>query len=172
MPHVIVASNDATTTATRLCMDFRLRPEVASYMRNHVTDLYAHLLADRDLVSRIAITVHELAENLTKYASTGRCSLEVELEVGADSTRVHVRACNESTPVHLQELCKTLNMINEEPDPIRIYDSIIAQSVLSEANGSGLGLVRIRAEAGMDLSYTVVGSQVTIDARWSGATQC
>ena len=56
-----------------------------------------------------------------------------------------------------------LGRIVSAPDPIALYDEWVASS--GEREGSHLGLVRLRAEAGLALSYTVEPGKLCIEAR-------
>ncbi len=157
-----------TVASTRLHMDFRAHPGAATNTRNFIAGIHSKILKDQEIIDRISITVHELIENLIKYASTRCATLEVVLEVLDDSVRVIVRTCNTSTSDRLAQLEQVFDMINSDLDPIEIYDEAITRSLLAGDDWSGLGLARIRAEAEMSLSYEISGQEVTISAEWSG----
>jgi hypothetical protein len=150
-------------------MDFRGYTGAATSTRNYVVGLHSRILHDQDIVDRIAITVHELTENLIKYASTQCSTLDIALHLATDFAHFHVRTCNSATQERLSKLKEVFELVTRDADPIDLYDEAIERSLAAGGDWSGLGLARIRAEAGMLLTYEIVGNEVTIDASWSGA---
>ena len=169
MCFVAECSGDEAVTSTRLQMDFRGHTGAATNTRNYIVGLHSRILHDQDIVDRIAITVHELIENLIKYASTPCSTLEIALHVAKDSAHVHIRTRNFSTHECLSKLTEVFELVTRDADPIDLYDEAIARSLAAGDDWSGLGLARIRAEAGMLLTHEIVGNEVTIDASWTGA---
>ena len=165
-------SSDDAVTSTRLHMDFRAHPRAATNTRNFIAGIHSKILKDQEIIDRISITVHELIENLIKYASSQCGMLEVTLRVMDGSVRVIVRTRNASTSDRLAQLEQMFNLLGSDLDPIEMYDEAIARSLLAGDDWSGLGLARIRAEAQMALSYEIVGQEVTINAEWSGVQAC
>jgi hypothetical protein len=67
---------------------------------------------------------------------------------------------NEASPERLDIVSALLGRITQSPDPTALYDSLVAES--GEEGRSRLGLIRIRAEAGLDLAYTVRDTSLEI----------
>ena len=135
---------------------------LASQTREFLSNLYGELL-DLDEVDCIAMTAHELLENVAEYSAEGASRIDVLLEDDNGRTQVRVRTCNSAPPDRLDELQRLVDRIRSTPDPLAVYDELIAGSPFRQ--GSGLGLARIRAEADMQLECTVHGCIVTIVAQ-------
>lgn len=148
--------------STSLSLDFRPHGEFVSQTREFVHDLYRRLLSDPDEADRVALTTHELLENLVKYADDGPSSVNIALRRDDDGTTVGIETRNSIAPERLTDLRDLLDRIVDSENPIGFYDELIASSV--DRSGSGLGLARIRAEADMTLAYSIDGNQVTIRA--------
>jgi hypothetical protein len=118
-------------------------------------------LRDVDITSRFHMAAHELAENITKYSTTSRVSLEVELAEKDGLCTLSVRTRNQASPDRLAEVEQRLKALKATPDPIAFYDRMIEETAPLEGV-SGLGLARIRAEAGLDFDYTIVGDELTL----------
>ena len=115
-----------------------------------------------DASSRVALTVHELLENTLKYSSDGRASIDVALEHRDGKRRLEVRATNRTSDQRLSELSSRIDALREAADPMDLY--VATMRATAQRAGSGLGLMRIRVEAEMLLSYEVEGDRVTICA--------
>jgi anti-sigma regulatory factor (Ser/Thr protein kinase) len=115
-----------------------------------------------DASSRVALTVHELLENTLKYSSDGRASIDVALEHRDGKRRLEVRATNRTSDQRLSELSNRIDALREAADPMDLY--VATMRATAQRAGSGLGLMRIRVEAEMQLSYEVEGDRVTICA--------
>ena len=148
--------------STSLSLDFRPHGDFVGQTREFVHDLYRRLLVDHDEADRIALTTHELLENLVKYADDGPSSVEIRLQRQEGQDYVGIETRNSTTPERISELRDLLDRIVDSEDPIALYDDLIASSI--ERPGSGLGLARIRAEADMKLAYSIEGNEVTIRA--------
>ena len=118
------------------------------------------MLSDPDASSRVALAIHELLENTLKYSTDGEASLDVALDQADGSRTVEIRSSNRASPAQLGELCSRIDALRDLDDPMALYVSMMAES--ARRNGSGLGLVRIRVEAEMQLEYAIDGDQVTI----------
>jgi hypothetical protein len=129
----------------------------------YVRDFYGTVLADPDACARVMLAAHELMENAAKYSSDGAACLEVELLERDGQAFVQVRTCNRATPDRLAELARFFDESGRTPDPVALYDQMIARTA-ERADGSGLGLARIRAEGEMALRHSVAGDRVTLVA--------
>jgi hypothetical protein len=129
-----------------------------------VEQFYGRVLADPDATSRIVLTIHELLENIAKYSTDGLSQLGVRMMNRDGQPYVQIRTRNASPPDRLRELQRMLDEIRQSHDPMALYRRLVMQTI-SQPEGSGLGLARIRAEAQMDLDYAVRGNEVTILAQ-------
>ncbi len=129
-----------------------------------VSDFCRTLMASMDTAWRFYMAAQELAENITKYSTSGDVTLQVELEEvdGAHVMRVFAR--NQAAPEQLAAVSKRLAEIKESTNPTALYDRI-AREIAPHGDISGLGLARIRAEAGLDLDYQIEGNELTISVQ-------
>jgi two-component sensor histidine kinase len=111
------------------------------------------------------LAAHELLENAAKYSTDGVGQLQVELceEPAGEYGVLRIRSSNRARPDRLRDLRAFFDESAGCPDALALYDRVIARST-SRTFGSGLGLARIRAEAEMNLSYSLRGDEVTITA--------
>ena len=142
--------------------DYRPRVRVIASARALVTELCDQVLVDPEATSRIALTAHEMMENVAKYSAGGRSSVQVELSQREGRSYVQVCTKNRASPDQVARLRSLIGEVGRASDPIAHYDAVIARS--ARAAGSGLGLARIRAEAEMSLAMSVEGDEVTISA--------
>lgn len=120
-------------------------------------------LIGADAGSQIAMVVHELMENLAKYAVGGTLRLDVAILTSENHYQIHVTAANRASPDHLDALEKILQDIATSRDPRATHLKYMNQSV-TRGEGSGLGLTRIRAEGDMEISYSRSGDEITVRA--------
>lgn len=125
-----------------------------------VSDFCRQGLSDLDISSRFHMAAHELAENMTKYASGSAVSLEVELSELAGEHLLTLRTRNHASPERLREVSQRLSEIRSAVDPAQLYDRLIEETAPLEGV-SGLGLARIRAE-GLDFDYAIHGDELTL----------
>jgi hypothetical protein len=144
-----------------ICLSFFPSEYLVSAVSQLVSDFCQIGLRDLDVSSRFHMAAHELAENITKYSTASRVSLEVEL---AETDGVHtlsVRTKNQASPARLAEVEKRLEELKTTKDPVGLYDRMIEESAPLEGV-SGLGLARIRAEGGLDFDYRINGNELTL----------
>ena len=98
----------------------------------------------------------ELLENLVKYSAPPRASFEFELAAPDGRARARLVTRNIAANEHLEPASALLSRIVHAEDPSALYDELVAAS--DPLGFSRLGLIRIRAEAGLELSYSVQGS--------------
>ena len=150
------------TSLMSLVLDFRPAKSIVTMTREYLDTLYAGLLSDPDETYRLTLTVHELLENVIKYAGVGPRHLRVGLRSENGSTHVQVETRNSSSTEGIATLQRLFLDFAASPDALTIYDQLLATSFQRE--GSGLGLARIRAEADMRLACEIDGNDVTIRA--------
>jgi hypothetical protein len=146
----------------RICLEFVPHASLVSSARRFLEDLYGRWLIDPNDAYRVAMTAHELIENLVKYSSDQKSLVEVDVRQEGEQSVVSIRTKNKVLPEQVEELRRTLDRISHAPDPVAVYDELVRTS--PERPGSGLGFARIRAEAEMALDYTVDDGEVTIVA--------
>jgi hypothetical protein len=152
---------NGTVNAAALRLDFRPHVDLVSSARKFVSEFYERVLSDPEAVSRVALATHELLENVIKYSSDGRSHLEIELSETSDGDMLRIRASNRTTPERAGELRQLITELEEAPDPFALYLQMMRRNAL-RADGSGLGLIRIRAETEMDVRLDIRGDEVTI----------
>ncbi|WP_437730456.1 hypothetical protein [Sorangium sp. So ce1335] len=128
-----------------------------------VSSFCSMVLDDANVSSRFYMAAHELAENIIKYSSGPRVSLELAVEEGESACIMKICARNEASPERLREVERRLLELKTAPDPVKHYDDLIIETATLEGV-SGLGLARVRAEGGLDVDYKIEGNELTIIA--------
>jgi hypothetical protein len=142
---------------------FRPSVDLISSTRRFVADFFDGVVTDPDATSRVAMTIHELLENVFKYSVDGCAKVDIALGDRQEQKVVRIFSTNRASQDRMHELTQRLDELQGADDPLKLYYRIIAQSA-KRKEGSGLGLARIRAEGEMDLSYVVKGDEITIVA--------
>jgi DNA-binding NarL/FixJ family response regulator/anti-sigma regulatory factor (Ser/Thr protein kinase) len=140
-------------------------PRLVSVVRRFIEEALEKVVDDdEDLVGRLSMAAHELVENGIKYALCDPTIMRIGLEQGTAGVRARIAVTNQASVEHVDRLRSYVSDIGkagavELPE---LYESYLRRR---EPNGgSGVGLVRIRAEAAMSLDMEVNGSMVTIIA--------
>jgi hypothetical protein len=154
-------AGDAKNVSLYISLSFFPNEYLVSAISQLVSNFCQIGLRDLDISSRFHMAAHELAENITKYSTASRVSLEVELAETGGVHTLSVRTQNQTAPERLEELEKRLEELKTTKDPVGLYDRMIEQSAPLEGV-SGLGLARIRAEGGLDFDYRIDGNEVTL----------
>lgn len=144
-----------------ICLSFFPSEALVSAISRLVSDFCQIGLRDLDISSRFHMAAHELAENITKYSTDSRVSLEVQLAERNGGHVLSITTRNHTSTERLREVAKRLEEIKFSANPIELYDRMIEESAPLEGV-SGLGLARIRAEGGLDLDYKVDGNELTV----------
>ena len=150
----------ASPSAVAVRLQFEKPPSIRSISttRRFVEDLCSPIVGS-DVAAVLAMVVHELMENLTKYADDA----PVELALNLGHRDVCIATTNTAEQQQLAKLDELLTEIAKSSDPRATFQTFIGRSV-EEDVGSRLGLARIRAEGGMELHWVVHGTAVTIRA--------
>jgi two-component sensor histidine kinase len=135
---------------------------LVSVMRSFVSNFYARVLGDGP-AQMLAMATHELLENALKYSAEEGATIKIEVEPGPDIDRVSIRIVNSAEPAHIPPLQEVVSRMNQAPDPMAHYLTLMRETS-KRPEGSGLGLARLRAEAGMRLALEVEGNQVCVVA--------
>lgn len=149
------------STSLFVCLSFCPSESLVSAISQLVNDFCQVGLRDLDISYRFRMAAHELAENITKYSTTSRVSLEVEFSEAAGVHMLSVRTRNETSPERLVEVERRLKELKAAPDPAELYDRMIEESAPLDGV-SGLGLARIRAEGGLEFDYQISGNELTL----------
>jgi len=136
--------------------------ESVSALRRFLEVHYGRLACDPRLISRMAVTVHELLENAAKYSSGGGSSLRVEVDPTQPRTLM-VSVANNADPSRLPELQETITELSTAPDPLDVYQRYLLRAATRD-EGSGLGLARIFVEANMNVKLELQNERVCIKA--------
>lgn len=151
------------TVRAAIRLDFVPEMRLIWRTSRYVRDFYGNVLSDPDACARVMLTAHELLENAAKYSADGHGQLEIDLLERDGQAYVRIKTCNRAAGERLAELRRFFDESGRTPDPIALYDQMIARTA-QRTDGSGLGLARIRAEGEMCLSHSIDGDAVTIVA--------
>jgi hypothetical protein len=147
------------------CIELASAPSVPfiTSTRRFVEEFFADFIDQPDETSRLALTAHELLENLAKHSSGGAIKLEISLALRGRQGIGQIRTRNRTDLFHRRDLADRIRQIRAAEDPFAVYVECLARTS-DRPESSGLGLARIRAEAEMSLSYEIRGTAVTIVA--------
>jgi len=160
--HVLYVSpvQESWGGAVRLCLDFTQRPEHVSNARRLIADLCDAALGPGAEASNWVMVSQELLENLAKYAAPGSAELEFELTLRDGRPSGQLKTRNAASEQRLSQATALLGRITQTDDPAALYDELVAASDAPQR--SQLGLIRVRAEAGLELRYAVDGAWLEI----------
>ena len=100
-----------------------------------------------------------------KYSVDGATDLSIGVESGEGGAQeVVIRLSNRASAGDIQELEALFAEMERYPDPYAHYQAAMERGARRHA-GSGLGIVRVRAEGEMSMSNTIEGDRVRIEAR-------
>jgi hypothetical protein len=145
-----------------MSLGFRDQGWLLSSVRSLVVSMCGVYLDSGDVSQQLVNAVQELLENLVKYSESDCSALQFELLLVDGQPTARLGTENDASALHLEEAQRLLDRIISAPDPLELYQALIATS--GEHSGSGLGLARLRAEAGMTLSYGIHGGRLRLDA--------
>lgn len=154
----------ANVCGLRLQLRLDADPVLVSVTRRYIEEALKRFISDRDLVSRVAMTTHELLENAAKYARDRIAELSVTLDQNGGKTQVTLRLSNDTTPAHIDRLRQIFSELDSCRDPLSLYVELMRRNA-RRPDVSGLGLARILAEGEMSLGLSVDGRTATIVAR-------
>ena len=140
--------------------ELRLNPTVSiiTAVRQSVTSIFDRVLADPDATARIALATHELLENARCHSTNGETLLNIRVDPPTHA--VHIETRNQATPDAIEKLQAKATKI-KTGDADDAYLEAMQAAVLNNEIG-GLGLVRIRAEGGMDIDIKAEGDTVRV----------
>ncbi|HEY6726496.1 MAG TPA: hypothetical protein VI197_20820 [Polyangiaceae bacterium] len=122
--------------------------------------------ADKAALSRVQLAAHELAENVVKYAAGQLCTVRVRSDRptrNGGAVSLSITTENAVLPEALDRVDAYLCALEAASNPDHFYDQQIAETA-KRVNGSGLGLARIRSEAGMEIQHRAGAGRLCITA--------
>jgi hypothetical protein len=127
---------------------------------------YCHRRYGADLGDRARLAVHELLENAVRYALSGS---EVAFALRDIDAGFEARVENDSVESRISLLRKHIQEV-QSPNPAEVYQRALRKLLTDSPDGigGGLGLLRARNEANVDLALEVSGRRVTMIATGSG----
>jgi hypothetical protein len=150
----------------RAYLELHLRPDTHQIvsLTRLVAEVYGGLLGDADATSRVVLTVHEMLENIAKYATDPAPCFSLELSESSAGGHIRVETRNCAAAPQLARAQALIQTLNGPANPRDTYRELMTVTA-TEREGSGLGLARIRAEAGMHFEYQIEADCLTIVAR-------
>jgi hypothetical protein len=136
--------------------------ESVTAVRRFLEVHFGHLVHDARLISRMAVTVHELLENAAKYSAGGGSRLRVEFDPSIPRT-LSVSVANQADPRHLPGLRETIAELSGAADPFDVYQRYLLRAATRD-EGSGLGLARVFVEANMDVEIELSDDRICVKA--------
>jgi hypothetical protein len=131
-------------------LSFRPNIKLVSTVRRFTDEFYRRVLVDHELSARLALTTHEMLENAVAYAVDGETAIRIEVQ----DNILTIRTWNRATPERLQSVQAMIAEMNAVADPDEYYQTQLVKTA-KRTDGSGLGIARIRAEAGMEISCEI-----------------
>lgn len=117
-------------------------------------------LADEDVADKIAMAAQELLENAVKYSADHDHEVTLSFEI-VEEREVTLMVTNQAKPEALEGL-RAFHKEISEGDPLMVYLTRMQRIANDpEAEGSQLGLARIRFETGQPLELKIEGERVT-----------
>jgi hypothetical protein len=166
MPASPVGANEKSGGShgeSRLSVTFRPNAGLLTHTRAFATSFCATFIDDPDTVFCVAMAVHELLENVIKYSLEGTSQVLIDLRSESGKRAIAIRTDNRATPDTIDALREMIRRIHDADDPFDFYCRLVSESAGRDGH-SGLGLARIRAEAGLELDSDINGDQVSIFA--------
>lgn len=142
---------------------FSPNANLVSVVRSFVEKFYQRVLDDPELVSRLALATHELLENAVKFSADNNTRLLIEVEREPGHVDVKITTQNRAVAGEVEALRGMFRELLSAEDPLQYYQ-LLMKRTWKRPVGSGLGLGRIRAEALLDLDFTITGDLVELRA--------
>jgi hypothetical protein len=144
--------------------NFRDRWGLVTSTRELVAELCRQYLRSTEHSASLVMAAQELLENLAKYAAVDG-TFEFRLALDGGVPRATLRTENAATEEHLARAVAHLERITAAAEPLLLYDQWVASS--GDREGSHLGLIRLRAEAGLSLQFSSRAGRLCIEASGS-----
>lgn len=122
-------------------------------------------LANEEIADKIAMTAQELLENAVKYSATPDDDVALEFSI-AEGEMVHLEVRNRARREGIEVLKQQFAEVSEG-DPLMAYLQKMQRIAMNpDAEGSQLGLARIRYETGCDLQMRIDDDMVTMSVEF------
>ena len=154
-------------TSNTLAISLKALPERVWAIRKFVEAYYEVVFHDPDLLDRMAMATHELMENAAKYARGDRSHLEIVYVPECEPPSLEIAVTNQVAPEDIPPLAEIVNRVSQADDVQGLYLQMIRESA-KRGEGSGLGLIRIRAEGDMTLRLETSEDRICIRASARG----
>jgi hypothetical protein len=135
-------------------------------VRRFVSDFYERVLDDAVLASRVSLAAHELLENAVAYSVDGHSTMSIGVRRRDGGLDIAIDTRNRAVADKAAALQVQLDELAAAPDVAAHYQVLMRRSA-KRAEGSGLGLGRVAAEADMKLSCRLEDDTVHLFARAS-----
>jgi hypothetical protein len=109
-------------------------------------------------------------ENVAKYAAGDSAELRIAYCPESQPPSLEIAVTSRIAPQNVAPLLKLVERLSNTDDVPSLYIQMIRESA-SREDGSGLGLIRIRAEGEMTLRVETKGDQVCVRASAIAAGQ-
>jgi hypothetical protein len=136
--------------------------ELISIVRRFVGHFFELALSSPETSARLAMAVHELLENAVKFSSDGDSTIRVDMTPKEGITEVLVSTRNRAKPEDVQTLEELFTMMRSSGSPMGFYIKLMERSTRSELSQLGIG--RVCAEAGMQMSCVAIDDEITVKA--------
>ena len=156
--------------ATYVELTFSPSTELIPIVRRFVATFYERLLNNADAASRLALATQELLENTCKFAVDGVSSIHMAATPRDGGTEVTIRTTNRCGERDRQNVEAIVSEMEASADLFAYWQDAMRRSA-RRADGSGLGLARIVAEAEMRLRCEVSGDELGVVAQTTVAGQ-
>jgi anti-sigma regulatory factor (Ser/Thr protein kinase) len=144
-------------------LSFSPNLSLVSTVRRFVSDFWNKILPSPDVTSQLAVAAHELLDNAVLYSYDGNTHVRIEVEKEPGTARVTITTRNRASPANLSRVQAAIQKVASATDPSAFYQATM-RAAAQRAEGSGLGLARVRAESEMAISHEVEGDTVIMRA--------
>lgn len=129
-----------------------------------VTDFCRNVIDDPDVVFAFRMAAFELTENIVKYCSGDRATIEISVDNTSYGAELVLTAENQADTERLRDADERLLAGEGAEDPVAHFDKLV-RDTLNSPNESRLGLGRLRAEADLTVSHQVKQDTISIQVR-------
>jgi hypothetical protein len=134
-------------------LSFGPRWPYVSCVRGFILNFCAIGLENKLNADKISLAASELVENAVKYAS--KDDTRVRIELLQEEGKVVLEVENQATKEQAETLRNEMEKINEGT-PLEAYLKRMQEAATRPKGKAGLGLARVRYEAGALLSLTII----------------
>ena len=129
-----------------------------------VTDFCRNVIDDPAIVFAFRMAAFELTENVVKYCSGDRATLEISVDHTAEGSELRLITSNQASAERLHDVNERLLAGEAADDPVAHFDKLV-RDTLNSPHESRLGLGRLRAEADLLVSHRITEDTVSICVR-------